>query len=95
MADEGRDLARVESGPLAALSRLSLPVEVRIGSASLRIGELLRLRAGSVVTLDQQLDEPVELLVGERVVARAELVAIDHKMGVRITEIMGEPEGAE
>ncbi len=95
MADERDDLARIESGPLAALSQLTLSVQVRIGSATLTIGELLRLRAGAVVTLDRGLDEPVELLVGDRMVARGELVAIDDEMGVRITHIVGAPEGEQ
>jgi len=101
MADDGSELAQVQGGPLAALGRMALPVEVRIGTVSLTIGELLRMRAGSVVTLDRRTDEPVELLVGERPVARAELVAIDggpaeggSRLGVRITEIIGEAEEA-
>jgi len=88
MADDGDRL--VGGGALAALSQLTLPVQVRIGSATMTIGELVRLRAGAVVTLDRGLDEPVELLVGERAVARGELVAIDDEMGVRITGIIGE-----
>lgn len=99
MTDERSELTQVAGGPLAALGRLALPVQVRIGSVSMTVGELLRMRAGSVVTLDRRVDEPVELLVGERPVARAELVAIDDgpgdgasRLGVRITEIIAEAE---
>ncbi len=88
-------LARIESASLAALSGLSLPVQVRIGSTSMTIGELLELRAGGVVTLDRALDDTVELLVGERVVALGELVAVDDEMGVRITRILSEAEEQE
>lgn len=99
MADDGSEMARLQSGPLAALGGLALQVEVRLGTVSLTIGELLRMRAGSVVTLDRRIDEVVELLVGERPVARAELVAVEgapgeggSRLGVRITEIIGEAE---
>jgi len=83
----------LQSGPLAALSGLALPVEVRIGSASMTVGELLQMGAGAVITLDQRADEPVEVLIGDRVVARGELVSVGEEMGVRITEIAGAVEG--
>ncbi|MGD9498210.1 MAG: FliM/FliN family flagellar motor C-terminal domain-containing protein [Armatimonadota bacterium] len=92
MADQGDDLARVSSTALAALSQLALPVQVRIGSATMTVGELLELRAGAVVTLDRALDDPVEVQVGGRTVAWGELVAIDEEMGVRITQIVAAPE---
>lgn len=92
MENERDKLASSVAGPLAALGQLSLPIEVRIGSATMTISELLRLRAGAVVSLDRGLDEPVVLLVGDRAVAEGELVAIEDAMGVRITRIIGAPE---
>ncbi|MEA3402465.1 MAG: FliM/FliN family flagellar motor switch protein [Armatimonadota bacterium] len=102
MADErdeereaaGEDITGLQSGAMAALSQLALPLSVRIGTTTLALQELLELRAGSVVTLDRGLDAPVEVLVGERVVARGELVAVDEEMGVRITEIRGAQGGS-
>ncbi len=85
--------ARPADGTLEALSGLCLPVSVRIGRATLRLEEILSLRAGSVVTLEQQLDEPVELLVGGQVVAEGELVAIDDELAVRITRLREEAGG--
>ncbi len=98
LTDADERLAPLQSGPpqsasLAALSGLALPVEVRIGSASMTVGELLRMGAGAVVTLDQPVDEPVEVLIGDRVVARGELVSVGEEMGVRITEIVDAAEG--
>lgn len=80
-------LSRMEAGSLAALSDLSLPVSVRIGSTSLTVGELLALERDAVITLEQSVDDPVEVLVGNRVVALGELVSVEDEMGVRITEI--------
>ena len=82
-------MALVQSASLAVLSGLSLPVQVRIGSATMTVGELLRMGAGAVVTLDRRVDEPVELLIGEQVVAQGDLVAVGDEMGVRITRIVG------
>lgn len=86
--------APLQSASLSALSGLSLPVKVRIGSASMTVEELLQLGAGKVITLDRRVDEEVDVLIGERVVARGELVSIGEEMGVRITQIVG-AEGAQ
>lgn len=80
-------LSRLEEGSLAALSDLSLSVSVRIGTISLTVAELLELSKDAVITLDQRVDEPVQVVVGERVVALGELVSVGDEMGVRITEI--------
>lgn len=90
--DAGDRLAPLQKASLTALSGLALPVHVRIGSASMTVGELLRLGPGSVVALDRRVDEPVEVLIGDRVVAQGELVSIDEEMGVRITDICGAAE---
>ncbi|MFW5867495.1 MAG: FliM/FliN family flagellar motor switch protein, partial [Armatimonadota bacterium] len=73
--------ASLESASLSALSGLEIPVQVRIGSTSMTIGELLRIGAGAVIALDQQVDEPVEVVIGDRVVARGELVSVGDEMG--------------
>lgn len=90
--DTAGELASLEGASLSALSGLALPVEVRIGCASMTVGELLRLGPGAVIALDRRVDEPVEVLIGDRVVALGELVSVDEEMGVRITQITG---GAE
>lgn len=89
---EEQGLARIQPASLAALSQLALEVDVRLGTTEISIGELLELRPGSALTLDQRLDQPVELLVGDQVIARGELVAVEDELGVRITEIVAEPE---
>lgn len=72
---------------LVALAEVPLPVMVRLGSARLTLGELLKLQQGSVLVLDRQVGEPAEILVGERVVALGEVVRIDNDLGVRITQV--------
>ncbi|MCD6359915.1 MAG: FliM/FliN family flagellar motor switch protein [Armatimonadetes bacterium] len=99
MADEREDagsreqaVSRMQSQPLAVLRRLSVDVDVRLGGATITIGELMDLQAGSVLALDRSVDEPVELLVGEQVVARGELVSVEGEVGVRIVELIEAPE---
>lgn len=84
-------LSRVQPQSLAVLRKLAVSVEVRLGATTITIGELLDLQPGSVLALDRAADEPVELLVGEQVIARGELVSVEGEMGVRITEIVEAP----
>ncbi len=67
-----------------------LPVRVTavVGRAEIDIAALLKLEPGSVVELDRKLGEPVDILVNDRIVARGEIVMIDDRLGVTMTEIV-------
>ncbi|MFQ5809469.1 MAG: flagellar motor switch protein FliN [Armatimonadota bacterium] len=69
------------------LADVPLQVEIRLGGAQLSIGELLALGPGAVVTLERRADDPVEVVAGGRVIARGEMVVVDDRLGVRITEL--------
>jgi flagellar motor switch protein FliN/FliY len=58
------------------------------------VGELFALKRDSVLTLDAALDAPVELRLGGKLVALGQLVAVEDRFGLRITEIVAAP-GAE
>lgn len=90
------DDASTPKGQRAAASRnphvLTLPVEltVTIGKARLTIDQLLAVDEETIITLDAKIDDPVSLLVGERLVARGALVETQGDqpgLGVRITEV--------
>lgn len=75
----------------ADLSRLSdIPMElsVEIGRTHMTVGRTLELRVGSIVELERQAGEPVDLLVNGSPIARGEVVVIDEQYGLRITEIL-------
>ena len=67
-----------------------VPVKVHavLGRSRMEIGELMRLRAGDVVELDRRVGEPVDMFVGNRLIARGEVVLIDNALGVTLTEIV-------
>ena len=72
---------------------LGVPVEVTIsvGKAKPLISELLSLSQGSVIPLDSRIDDPVEIYIGEKLIARGELQEIDGepgKLGVRLTQVV-------
>lgn len=82
------------AGPARARSGafLGVPIEVTIsvGKARPLVSELVELRRDSVLTLDSSIDDPVELYIGDRLIARGELQEIGDetgRLGVRLTEV--------
>ncbi|QDV04983.1 Flagellar motor switch protein FliN [Planctomycetes bacterium Poly30] len=78
-----------EGNPIGmdALMEVPVRVTVRIGRASLSLGELVKLGPGSLVPLDREAHEPADVLVNGKVIARGEVVTIDNTYGVRITSV--------
>lgn len=72
------------------LLEVELEVVVRFGATSMPLREILRMGIGTMLELDRAVEEPVELLINGRPLARGSVVVIDGYYGVRITEI-GEP----
>lgn len=70
-----------------ALLEVPVRVTVRIGRASLSLGELVKLGPGSLVSLDREAHEPADVLVNGKVIAHGEIVTIDNTYGVRITAV--------
>jgi flagellar motor switch protein FliN len=66
---------------------VELNVTVRFGQRQLTLREVLELTSGSVIELDRQVDEPVELLLDGKVIAKGEAVVVDGNYGLRITEV--------
>jgi flagellar motor switch protein FliN/FliY len=66
---------------------VELNVTMRFGQRQLALREVLELTSGSVIELDRQVDEPVELLLEGKVIARGEAVVIDGNYGLRVTEV--------
>ena len=77
----------MNSQTLDVLMDVELPVTVRFGSAQMTFGDVMALRTGALLEFDRALEEPVEVLVNGRVVARGEIVMVQGNYGVRITEI--------
>jgi flagellar motor switch protein FliN len=67
---------------------LPLLIEVVVGSTTLTLGEILNLGPGSVVELDNLVEEPVDIKVNGKLVAKGELVVVEEKFGVKITDIV-------
>ncbi len=76
-----------ELANIALLMDVKLPVRVRIGRKKMLLKEVLEMDIGSIIELNQLADDPLEILVGETVIAQGEVVVVDGNFGVRITSI--------
>lgn len=82
------DASAARSSNLELLLDVKLDATIRFGRKQMLLREILDLHPGSAVALDRQVEEPVELLVGGRMVAWGEVVIVDGNYGLRITEIL-------
>jgi flagellar motor switch protein FliN/FliY len=70
---------------------LDVPVglTVELGSCQLSMREVLQLKPGSVIQLDKAADSLVDLRVNQKLIARGEVVVVEDRFGIKITEILG------
>ncbi len=67
---------------------IPLKVTVELGRSKLLINDLLQLGQGSVIELNKLVGEPLEVLVNNKLIARGEVVVVNEKFGVRLTDIV-------
>lgn len=73
---------------LEAVFDVPVRISVVLGRTKMPVSELLRLDTGTVIELDRQVGEAVEIFINERLVARGEIVLVENKLGVTMTEII-------
>ena len=84
--DEAADEA-VASRNLRLLADIPVRMSVEVGSTQLRLAQVMDLAEGSVVDLDRQADEPLDIMVNGTLVARGEVVTVNGRYGIRVMEI--------
>lgn len=70
---------------------IPVPVQVVLGSATMPVSDLMKLKRGAIVTLDKRVGDTVDVVVSGRLVARGEVVVIDEadsRYGVSLTEVV-------
>jgi flagellar motor switch protein FliN/FliY len=73
---------------LDLIQNVAVSVSVEVGRSSLRIRDLLRLGQGSVVELDRVAGEPLDVCVNNTVIARGEVVLVNERYGIRLTQVV-------
>ncbi len=72
-----------------------VPVSISavLGKASMSVAQLLKLGSGSILELDRKVGEAIDIYVNNRLVARGEVVIVDERLGVTMTEIIKDGDG--
>ena len=76
------------SAKLNFILDIPLEVTVELGRAKMLISDLLQLSQGSVVELTKLAGEPLEILANQKLIARGEVVVVNEKFGIRLTDII-------
>jgi flagellar motor switch protein FliN len=84
--DEGKLLNIKELGDIP------LRITVQLGNLELKIEEILKLEKGSIIGMEKLAGEPLEFFVGRKLAAKGEVVVINEKYGLRLTEIISPEE---
>lgn len=83
-----------QTANLDLLAGVSLRVSVEVGSTSISLAEVMNLGEGSVLELDRQANDPLDIFANGTLIARGEVVTVDGRYGIRVTEVVSaEPSG--
>lgn len=85
-----QDTPDLERSSLELAPVFDVPVHIKavLGRATMEVADLLKLGSGSLIELDRRVGEAIDIYVNNRLVARGELVVVDDRLGVTMTEII-------
>ena len=86
--DTINDPSSVENVSLETVYDIPVQVTVVLGRANMLVNQLLKLGRGAVIELDKKVGEPIDIFVNNRLVARGEVVVVEDRIGVTMTEII-------
>ena len=86
--EEDRSPAPSNAKELEAVYDIPVQVSAVLGKATMQVSQLLKLGRGAVVELDRKVGEAIDIYVNNRLVARGEVVVVEDRLGVTMTEII-------
>jgi flagellar motor switch protein FliN/FliY len=92
--DVATDAEDKSAADLAPVFDVPVHISAVLGRASLSVAQLLQLAQGSVLELDRKVGEAIDIYVNNRLVARGEVVVVDERLGVTMTEIIKDGDAA-
>jgi flagellar motor switch protein FliN/FliY len=88
LVDMAMELEEKSATDLAPVFDVPVSISAVLGRATLSVAQLLQLSSGSVLDLDRKVGEAIDIYVNNRLVARGEVVIVDDRLGVTMTEII-------
>lgn len=89
-AEDGETISTegIENLSLETVYDIPVQITVVLGKTSMQVNQLLKLGRGAVLELDKKVGEPIDIFVNSRLVARGEVVVVEDKIGVTMTEVI-------
>lgn len=88
LAEMGMEMEDKTATDLAPVFDVPVSISAVLGRATMSVAQLLQLQSGSVLDLDRKVGEAIDIYVNNRLVARGEVVIVDDRLGVTMTEII-------
>ena len=87
---DGGRVGKTDFSKLKMILDVPLKVSVELGRTKMLVNDLLQLGQGSVIELDKIAGEPMEILINDKLVAMGEVVVVNEKFGVRLTDVVSQ-----
>jgi len=84
----GDESVQEEKHDLDFILDIPLDVSVELGRVKMLVNDLLQLGQGSIIELNKLSGEPVEIYINNKLIARGEVVVVDEKFGIRVTDVI-------
>ena len=92
LIDEGQTLSADEAVKLDTIMDIPVTISMEVGRSFISIRNLLQLNQGSVVELDRVAGEPLDVMVTGTLIAHGEVVVVNDKFGIRLTDVISQTE---
>ncbi len=86
--DQEYEIGEPMAGDVTAIYDIPVQISAVLGRSTMQVSQLLKLGRGAVVELDRKVGEAIDIYVNNRLVARGEVVVVEDKLGVTMTEIV-------
>ena len=82
----------LEDQRLSTVLDVKVQLTVRLGSCQLAMRDVLELNLGAIIQLNQRANDPIGLYVNDKLIALGEVVVVEENFGIKVTQLIGEPE---
>ena len=87
-AESQNEQKEIEKYDLGLILDIPLELSVEFGKVKIVINDLIQLGQGSIIELDKSVGDPLEIYINGKLIARGEVVVVDEKFGIRVTDIV-------
>ena len=92
LVDDSKPLSKEDAAKLDSILDIPVTISMEVGRSFISIRNLLQLNQGSVVELDRVAGEPVDVMVNGTLIAHGEVVVVNDKFGIRLTDVISQTE---